>query len=206
MKFGAIILAAGSSSRMGKAKMLLPFGNSNILKHIITEVEAIHPAACCLVTGFYHEQIKSLFQHSNLPIIYNKNWELGMSGSIQLGLKTMLHQYPTLEGVLIMVSDQPFLSRLVLQKIVKEQHVSQKGIVAAQYKGIKGTPVLFHKKYFDDIQKLVGDKGAGLILQQHPEDLAIIAFPYGEFDIDTPEDYELLCKKMKEEDAERQIQ
>ncbi len=203
MKFGSIILAAGSSSRMGKAKMLLPFEDSIILKHIITEVEAIHPATCCLVTGFYHQQIHSLFQHNNLPIIYNQNWELGMSGSIQLGLQTVLHLYPNLDGVLIMVSDQPFLNRAILQKIVAEQQLSQKGIVAAQYGGVNGTPVLFHKKYFTDMQKLTGDKGAGLILQQHPDDVASVPFPNGEFDIDTPEDYELFCKKMKEADAER---
>ena len=206
MKIGAIILAAGSSSRMGKAKMLLPFGNGNMLKHIIAEVEAINLWTFCLVTGFYHEQVKSLFQDHNLPIVYNINWELGMSASIQLGLQTLLHQHPDLEGVLIIVSDQPFLNREVLQKIVIELQQSQKGIVAAQYGGVNGTPVLFHKKYFEDLQKLTGDKGAGLILQQHFEDLAVVPFPNGEFDIDTPEDYELLCKKMKEPNVGRYIQ
>lgn len=203
MKIGAIILAAGSASRMGKAKMLLPFGNGNMLKHIITEVEALSLHSYCLVTGFYHEPIKTLLQGNTMPIVFNKNWKLGMSASIQLGLQSSLIKHPDLEGVLIMVSDQPFLNREVLQKIVAAQQLSQKGIVAAQYGGVKGTPVLFHKKYFTDLQKLTGDKGAGIILQQNPDDVAVIPFSNGAFDIDTPEDYELLCKKIKEADAAR---
>ncbi len=55
MNAGALILAAGAASRMGKAKMLLPFGGSTILTHIITEVKAINPVAISLVTGFFHE-------------------------------------------------------------------------------------------------------------------------------------------------------
>ncbi len=206
MNPGALILAAGAASRMGKAKMLLPFGGSTILTHIITEVKAIKPVAISLVTGFFHEQIINSIPDKLVNIVYNKDWKLGMAGSIQTGLNALLHTYPDLNRLFIVVSDQPFLHRGILQEMLDTQVRTGKRIVAAEYGGIKGTPVLFHKYYFETLQKLSGDRGARVILQQHPDDMATVAFSLGDGDIDTPEDYERLCKKLKEQDAERPIQ
>lgn len=206
MNTGALILAAGAASRMGNAKMLLPYNGSTILAHIISEVQAINPVAISLVTGFFHEQIINNVPDKLVNIVYNKDWKQGMAGSIQTGLNALLHSNPDLKWLFIVASDQPFLERSILQEMIDTQVRTGKHIIAAEYKGIKGNPVLFHKDYFESIQKLSGDKGARVILQQHQDDMATVAFSLGEQDINTPEDYERFCIKLKEQDAERPIQ
>lgn len=197
MKKGVLILAAGAATRMKRAKMLLPFASATILSHIVQEVQAIQPDSICLVTGCYHNEILNCINTSQLDIVYNENWRDGMAGSIRLGLSALLQKYPDLTWVLIVVSDQPYLNRELLTGMVTAQAESQKGIVAAKYQEITGTPVLFNQQYFEQLQQLQGDKGAGIILQQNPEDIATVSFPLGVVDIDTPEDYERLYLQTK---------
>lgn len=206
MKTAAIILAAGAASRMGKAKMLLPYQGKTILEQLIIELKAVAPQSICLVTGKYHETISQTISDPTISLVYNEAWSKGMAGSIQAGMQALLQQIPDLDLVWIVVGDQPFLSQSVLQEMLRLQQETQKGIIAAQYKGVAGTPVLFSAVYFEALQKLTGDKGARVILQEHPEDMATVAFPQGELDIDTPEDYERFLQQLNQQDADRPIQ
>lgn len=184
-----IILAAGAARRMNQAKMLLPFKQSTILETIIEQAKEINPDQICVVTGFYHHQILSKIHDDQIRLVYNEEWEKGMAASIKKGLAYLLSQTPEIELVLIMVADQPFINSSLLQEMIQIQKLTKKGIVAANYAGVAGTPVLFHCNHFSNLEKLVGDKGARSILQQYPEDLVKVDFPLGEIDIDTEADY-----------------
>lgn len=193
-----IILAAGAAKRMNQAKMLLAFEKNTILETIIDTTKELNPDHICIVTGFYHHQIVAKIQDGQIGIVYNEKWEEGMSGSIKKGLAYLIEKNTELEFVLILVADQPFITSTLLQEMIQLQAQTSKGIVAASYAGIAGTPVLFKRYHFSNLEKLVGDKGARSILQQYPDDLITVAFPLGEFDIDTEEDYhKLLLKSNK---------
>ncbi|MBI2285108.1 MAG: nucleotidyltransferase family protein [Bacteroidetes bacterium] len=197
MRTGILILAAGSASRMQQPKMLLPFGKANILSHLLDEARALEPAAICLVTGYYHDEILSVVVTEGVQVVRNEQWQEGMSGSIRLGLLQLLQQESAMQQLIILVSDQPFLTRSLLHNMLQVQQETQKGIIAAGYAEIQGTPVLFTKEYFDQLKQLTGDKGAKPILQTHSGDVAVVDFPEGEKDIDTPEDYSKYCTSIK---------
>lgn len=203
MKIGAIILAAGAATRMEQAKMLLQFKHSNILSHILEEVQWIQPVAMTVVTGYYHEEIIGSRSIDESLICFNKNWSEGISTSIQVGLVNLLTKESDLDLIFIIMSDQPFLNSELMQEMINKKQISGKGIIAAKYDGIVGSPVLFHKTYFNDLSNLKGDKGAKQILQQNPEDLCTIDFELGALDIDTVCDYELLQKILNEKNADR---
>ena len=195
MSRGVLILAAGAASRMNRAKMLMAFGSTSILTHIVDEVKATKPDSICLVTGYYHKEIIESIETTGIYIVYNEYWGEGMASSISKGMLEMVKKYPALSSVMIVVSDQPHLNRKVMDEMVTAQTQTNKGIVAAQYGKITGTPVLFTKKYFNLLMALTGDIGAKPILQQHKTDLATVEFTLGAIDIDTPEDYEKLSGK-----------
>lgn len=197
MSTGILILAAGSASRMQQPKMLLPYGKGTILSHLLEETKAVQPQAICLVTGYYHAAMMPLPQTEPVMVVYNERWQEGMAGSIKTGLFALLEQQPALDSVMILVSDQPFITRDLLQEMLQTQETSGKAIVAAFYNGVKGTPVLFASRYFHHLQQLQGDKGARSILQLVPDDIATVDFAAGEMDIDTPEDYERFCAHIK---------
>ncbi|MFN3299803.1 MAG: NTP transferase domain-containing protein [Sediminibacterium sp.] len=202
MKWGVMILAAGEASRMGMAKMLLPFKKRTILAHLIEEIHSVAPNMIHLVTGHYHDLILAEVNTEKVNIVHNPDYKIGMSHSIQVGLTAMLKTCPTLDFLIIVVSDQPFLNRSILRSLLIKQQETAKGIIASFYNGIKGTPVLLSSAYFNQLYNLTGDKGARVILQQFPNDVETVEFEKGELDIDTVEDYERFCNELNEDDVD----
>ena len=193
----AIILAAGSASRMQEAgqppvpKMLLPFRGKPILLHLL---EAIADAAQLryAVTGCFHEQLQPLLQQRDVQVVLNEHWEQGMGSSIARGIQQVMQTHPETKQVFILPADQPLTQASLLEQMLYTQQQTRKGMVACRYDDTVGIPALFSHTYFPALSKLTGQQGAKLILQQQPHDLALVDYPEGARDIDTPEDYKRL--------------
>ena len=181
--------------------MLLPYGEQTILSHIIEEVQALNPAIICLVTGKYTAEIEAVVNVNSLELVPFDNWQAGMSASIQFGLSSLLEKQPNIDAVLFVVSDQPFLDRELLFKMLDAFQHSGKGIVAAQYQQQFGTPVLFSHHYFPEIRLLEGDRGAKKMVEKQIEDVVLVDFPLGALDIDTAEDYARFQQLLNQQDA-----
>ncbi|MEO0066269.1 MAG: hypothetical protein RI983_1595 [Bacteroidota bacterium] len=202
MKWGVMILAAGEASRMGKAKMLLPFKDTTILEKILDEVLVLNPGIVSVVTGRYHGEISSIIKNPVVELVYNAEYQKGMSSSIQKGLTAMLKQCKDMQFLFILLADQPFLNQALLQRMIQLHQESKKGLIAASYQGVAGTPLLLTAKYFEELYQLRGDKGARVILHQNPDDLETVDFEMGVLDIDTVSDYERFSELLKNENAD----
>ena len=189
---GIVILAAGSSSRLGKPKQLLEFDGMNLLNHAITE--AANSIACSLavVLGANADLIKNKIEGDIAFIVKNENWNEGMASSVRLGLGALLNQIASIDAVILMTCDQPYISSSVLNELMIKYQQSGKPIVTSDYGEITGPPALFHKSFFSELMELKGDVGARKIIQQHADQVASFLFPQGKIDIDTKEDYEAL--------------
>jgi len=190
-----LLLAAGSSSRMGKPKMLLAFNGKTFLQHAIDEIKNSNTSGLIVVTGCYHQQLTEILLPQQINFFENKNWEEGMGASIQTGIDYIMQQYPATDNIIIAVCDQPYISSSLLNELITAKQKTGKGIIAAAYNNTEGTPVLFDKKYFKELAQLNGQYGAKKIVQQHRNDIMTIDFPEGVIDIDTAEDYESLLRK-----------
>lgn len=126
----------------------------------------------------------------HLTFIDNPHWQSGMASSIKMGLVGTYMIDKHLDAVVILASDQPFVSTALIRRMVEVQAIAQKGIVACQYAGQVGIPVLFTRKYFEPLLNLEGDKGAKVIVNQYLEDTALLNFEKGIVDLDTPTDVE----------------
>ncbi len=201
-----LLLAAGSSSRMQSPvlpyasgreaipKMLLPFNGKTLLQHAIDEIKKLHNNKLLVVTGCYHNRLKEILEQQQIEFVQNEKWKDGMGSSIQTGINYMLTHFGEATSVIILVCDQPFISADLLQQMMDTKSESGKGIIASTYNDTIGTPVLFEKKYFDQLAVLRGQTGAKKLIQQFAADAATVGFPLGAVDIDTPEDFEKLSK------------
>jgi molybdenum cofactor cytidylyltransferase len=189
-----IILAAGSSSRLGQPKQLLPYKGKNLLQHAILAAENSEAKLQILVLGANEQSIRENINPVSIAIVPNPAWEEGMAGSLKIAVKHLLDLDPDLDQVLVMLCDQPFVDRDLLNTMIEKQSVSDKGIVACQYKGTLGVPALFTKTYFADILDLGGNGGAKNLIQENLEDVIALDFPDGGIDIDTMEDYRRLSE------------
>jgi molybdenum cofactor cytidylyltransferase len=186
---GIIILAAGSSSRLGQPKQLLEYNGSTLLRNMLTQASGIPYAEIMVVTGANSEAIEGDLRQSAVSICYNKEWEQGMGSSIAAGLKKLLELHPDLKACIFAVCDQPFVTTQVFRDILEQQTQSGKGIIASLYADTLGTPVLFNHTYFEALLSLNGKEGAKKIAEMHLDDVASVPFDKGAIDIDTIHDY-----------------
>jgi molybdenum cofactor cytidylyltransferase len=190
-KIGAIVMAAGSSSRMGKPKQLLIFQGKTLLERAIAAVEEVEFYEYVLVLGGNADQIQSTIDLSNLQVLINHNWSSGMSSSMQLGLNYLIENHQ-IDAVVILLCDQPFTDREILNSLIRRYKETKKGIIASKYGETLGVPALFDKKYFGEMLELKPSEGAKKIIFSYREDMDSVDFPLGAIDIDTQEDYEKL--------------
>ncbi|CAN5579490.1 hypothetical protein BH11BAC3_BH11BAC3_21810 [soil metagenome] len=195
MGCGIVLLAAGASSRMGRPKQLLMYQGKTLLDHSITSAKKSRAKKIVLVIGANEDAIiKSVTSHG-ITIVKNEYWEQGMSSSIKAGLQNLLTEDPAIESVIFMACDQPFVTAVLLNKLIDTHEQIQKPIVASSYGNSAGIPALFDKTIFASLMTLTGDKGAKKIISQHPDLVHTIEFAEGNSDIDTISDYEQLLKQ-----------
>jgi len=186
-----IILAAGASKRLGKPKQLLVYNGKTLLQNTIDEVMKVENSIPFLVISEEFD----FKTDSDIKIIENKESHLGISSSIKIGLKKIIDLQSEIKNCIFTVSDQPFISVKIFSQLIQKCNTSNKGIIASFYEETIGVPMLFNKKYFEELLQLSNDEGAKKIAIKHKDDLETIDFPKGKIDIDTPEDYKKLCSK-----------
>jgi len=188
----AILLAAGASTRLGRPKQLLQYNGKSLINGAIDAIEEAHLHPVITVLGANASSIAPEINSKKVLIITNPGWQEGIASSIRMGITIVQEKYPSCDGAVVMVCDQPFMTGNVLLELIRAQRQSGKPIAACSYDNITGTPVLFHQSIFPELILLKGDKGAGNILKKRLQDISIVPFPMGKFDIDTTDDYQAL--------------
>lgn len=195
-KIPLILLAAGGSSRMGRPKQLLPWGNQTLIEYQIqTLLKTDNPVN--VVLGDNAQQVIPPVEKYNVPIFINKDWENGMGSSIALGVAGIIREYPESDGVLIALLDQPLVPpehfRIMLEAF---QPAKQQIVISSSSSGWKGVPVLFDKFYFNELQNLNNKEGAKEIIQAHSKKVTAVDSGNLLEDMDTPDKYRLMLKKF----------
>lgn len=194
---GIIILAAGESKRLGNPKQLLSFDGNTLLARVAKTACESMMCPVIAVLGAHAEKIRPTLNIPCLNVVNNENWQEGMASSLRTGLTSMMELYPQVDGIIILVCDQPYLSHDLIKALIEAQRDAGLPAAAAVYNGKLGTPALFHKSLFSALLLLSGDTGARKMLEGMRENVVEVDFEMGDVDIDTQADYERLLNKDK---------
>jgi len=198
-RVSAVVLAAGTSSRMGRAKQLLSLGESTVLAQTLTLVQSAALHEIVLVLGASAEAIRrQLPSPQELKIVVNQAYQQGMASSLRAGLSAV---DPNSDAALIVLGDQPFIRSQTIDRIIEEYRRSRAQIVIPVHQGRRGNPVLLDRSVFAEVMALEGDIGSRAVFANHlngiakveVEDVGIL------LDLDEPGDYERLKAKYEGE-------
>ena len=165
-RIGAVILAAGTSSRMGEAKQLLRLGGNTLLGQVLENVRGSRVNDIVLVLGHEAEKIKGMVSTVNLSVVINESYQQGMGTSLRTGLAALS---PGVDAALIVLADQPFIHPETLDLLMDQYMQSNAQIVVPTYKGFRGNPVLLDRSVFSEVMALTGDIGCRSIFGNHLE-------------------------------------
>jgi len=187
LRVGAVILAAGQSTRMGEPKQLLRLSAKLLLARTLENVRASRASDVVLVLGFAAETITRQVAIAGVKIVVNEAYAQGMGSSLRLGLSAL---DPLTNAALIVLADQPFVRPGTLDQIIDQYQQSDAQIAVPMYQGFRGNPVLLDRSVFPEVMALTGDIGCRAIFANHVDgivnvnvdDIGIL------LDIDTRED------------------
>jgi CTP:molybdopterin cytidylyltransferase MocA len=195
----AVVLAAGSSSRMpGSQKLLLEFDGTPMVRHA---VEAASEGGCHQVVVVYSADDVKEAVDGAAELVHNPDAHTGMASSLKAGLRALR---PEIEAAVVLLGDQPLVgSRTVAALLrawrregsrpavaVSKRTAGSNESHAGRREGAQWTPpVVLAREMWDELYALDGDAGARQILDGHPELLDTVPAPGRPDDIDTPEDY-----------------
>ncbi len=193
----AIILGAGESKRMGKPKLLLPFGDKTIIEHIVDNIEQSKADKILVVLGSHREEILSKIGDRRVETVTNYRYREGMLSSIQTGFEALPQDA---SAALVCLGDQPFISFSVFDDLIEAYGRTKKGIVLPVYEKRRGHPILIDMKHRQEILGLSPEIGLRALVHNHPEDVQEVAVDIPQIlkDIDYPEDYQSQLAKKEE--------
>ncbi|GMQ28620.1 nucleotidyltransferase family protein [Algoriphagus confluentis] len=187
MKTCIILLAAGSSSRLGRPKQLVDFQGKKLIQKAIDEAQKSTADSLVVILGWNPDLIKTGFNSENIPHLINDHWVEGMASSMQSGLRYVMEKENP-DQVILMLVDQPFVDSQLLNRLIAEKSKSGKGIVACSYSNTLGVPAIFDQQYFQELLQLKSSEGAKKVILKNRADVFAVDFPLGAGDLDTAED------------------
>jgi molybdenum cofactor cytidylyltransferase len=189
---GLILLAAGSSSRMGESKQLLQYRGKTLLRHAVDSGVASGCAPIVVVVGHDAEKMRQELKETAAIVADNADWRQGMGTSIRVGVERIERDAPQVTAVVIAVCDQPLVDAKVMRRLVDAYRTCGYPIAAATYAGTIGVPAVFNRNYFAGLKDLPARAGAKQVLKAHNDQVAKVEMEEAALDLDTPDDVKRL--------------
>ena len=184
----AVILAAGRSTRMGGPNKLLAELNGKPLVRIVAEQALASKAqGVVVVTGHQADQVERALQGLNVTFVRNPDFAEGLASSVKAGIAAVPQ---SADGAVICLGDMPLISAHLIGRLIETFAPDRGNLIAVPVSdGRRGNPVLWSRRFFNELMTLDGDIGARHLIAKHSEAVAEVPVEGLEafLDIDTPQ-------------------
>lgn len=195
---GAVVLAAGSSSRMGRPKQTLQYRGESLLRRAALAALGAGCRPVVVVTGAHAALSRRELDGVEVREVFNPRWETGMASSVRAGVEGLVSANPDVAAAVLMLCDQPHVTAEVISGLVTAHRATGRPVVASAYGGSFGVPALFGRPLFTELARLEGEAGAKQVIKRHAAGAHFLPFPGGEVDVDTPDEFSRLIAQRVE--------
>lgn len=186
---GAVVLAAGPSTRFGEPKQLLVWNGEPLVRRAARCAVDAGLWPVVVVVGARCEEVRGALAGLPIATAAVRDLAAGLSGSIRLGLARLTECAPGIDGVALLPCDQPLVDATDLVALVAAAEASGLPIAAASGAGGLGLPALFRAAVLSELFAVDGDGGARAVIGRDPARVTSVPLEHCDVDVDTPEDW-----------------
>jgi molybdenum cofactor cytidylyltransferase len=187
-RVAALVLAAGTSSRMrGANKLLAPIAGEPVIARTVDAALASRAATVVVVTGHQPVRLRAALAGRDVQFAHNRYYARGLSSSLRRGLKTL---DPAVHGALICLGDMPWVSAADLDALIAAFARADRPICVPVRGRRRGNPVLWPARHFAALRALQGDLGGRGLLRRYAREVVRVPMTGAGVtrDVDTLED------------------
>ena len=194
-----LVLGAGGSTRLGRPKQLLPYGDRTLLGHTLDTARACTFNQLVVPIGGSADEVREHVDFTGAEVVVNEAYGSGCSSSIAAALSAV---DPRCEVLVLMLGDQPGVTPATVQTLLDGR--GDAPLAVCRYDDGRGHPLALHRSVFGALANLHGDKGVWRLLDERADDVVEvpIAGPVP-LDVDTPEDYRAVLAAAGLEEVSR---
>ena len=187
-RIAALVLAAGRSTRMGRAnKLLADVAGAPMVRHVAQAAAASQAGPVVVVTGHDADAVSESLADQPVTLVHNPDHAAGLSTSLHRGMAALPEEA---DGVVVCLGDMPSVSAATIDRLIAAfDPLEGRAICLPTWQGKRGNPVLLARRFFAEMQTISGDVGAKPLLGEYPELVAEVPMPDDAVltDIDTPD-------------------
>jgi molybdenum cofactor cytidylyltransferase len=183
-----ILLAAGTSSRMGSNKLLFELNGESVLRGAVRRALAGGLSPLLVVLG--HESDKAWSKIEDLPCQWALNplYEQGINTSLKSGV---LAVPPEAVAAMVMLADMPFVTSEMIAEMIERYRTTEAPLVISDYEGVNAPPMLYDRSLFNELKLMTGEGCGRQVVKRHRHEAEVLAWPASALaDMDVPEDYD----------------
>lgn len=200
MKITGVILAAGTSSRMGSEnKLTLVYNGHTMIEEVLMQMSDSNIDDILIVTGYEHTRIEGLlagYRTDGIDFAYNRDFHLGRASSIKCAVER-IGNYS--DAALFMVADKPQITTSLINRAIDLFMEERPSLLYVETPEGRGHPIIFSKKLFHELMLLEGDRVGDDVVSRCKNETVRLQDASSQLDIDTMDDYRALMKHVLRE-------
>jgi molybdenum cofactor cytidylyltransferase len=181
-----VLLAAGTSSRMGRNKLLVELGGKSVLRRAVETAAAAGLEPILVVLGHEPERARAELAGLGCATVLNADYARGINTSLRAGIAAVPE---SAVAAVVMLADMPFVSAAMIRELVERWRAVDAPLAVSIYGEVLAPPMLYARSLFPELRALDGEGCGKRVVKRHRDAALEVAWPASALtDLDLPED------------------
>ncbi|MGH7469547.1 MAG: nucleotidyltransferase family protein [Longimicrobiales bacterium] len=182
-----VVLAAGTSTRMGKNKLLFDLEGESVVRRAIRVAAESGLQPVIAVLGHEAERVRRELAGLSCNIVENPDYQRGINGSLKTGIAAVPD---SATAAVVILADMPFVTAPMIATLIARYRASTAPLVISDYDGVNAPPMLYDRALFPELQTMEGEGCGKVVVRRHRQEAEVLAWPAAALtDLDVPDDY-----------------
>lgn len=200
-----VLLAAGTSSRMGCNKLLFDLGGESVLRGAVRRALAGGLSPLVVVLGHQAERARQELDGLPCQVVVNPEYEQGITSSLKAGVEALaampampatsalpaaVTAVAAVTAAVVLLADMPLVTVAMVAALVERYRATGAPLVISDYEGVNAPPMLYDRRLFAELREMTGGGCGRQVVKRHRSEAQVLSWPAAALaDLDVPEDY-----------------